>query len=78
MRDSFKYLGLIIQESGDIDDDITHRIGVAWMKWRIACGVLCDKKVLHKLNGKFYIVMVRPTWDGVLASQELSCSKDAS
>ncbi|KAG5574161.1 hypothetical protein H5410_063927 [Solanum commersonii] len=21
---------------GDIDDDFTHRIGVAWMKWRLA------------------------------------------
>ncbi|KAG5576476.1 hypothetical protein H5410_056610 [Solanum commersonii] len=30
--DRFKYLGSIIQGRGDIDDDITHRIGVAWMK----------------------------------------------
>ncbi|KAG5575998.1 hypothetical protein H5410_056132 [Solanum commersonii] len=25
-----------IQGSGDIDDDVTHRDGVAWMKWRLA------------------------------------------
>lgn len=31
-KDSFKYLGSIIQESGNIDDDIIHRIDVAWMK----------------------------------------------
>ncbi|KAG5588086.1 hypothetical protein H5410_048520 [Solanum commersonii] len=31
-RESFKYLRSVIQGSGDIDDDVTHRIGVAWMK----------------------------------------------
>jgi len=28
-RDKFKYFGSKIQGSGDIDDDITHRIGAA-------------------------------------------------
>ncbi|KAG5613725.1 hypothetical protein H5410_013549 [Solanum commersonii] len=46
--------------SGDIDDDVTHRIGVAWMKWRLASGVLCDKKIPPRLKGKFYRVVVRP------------------
>ncbi|KAG5616266.1 hypothetical protein H5410_016090 [Solanum commersonii] len=27
-KESFKYLGSVIQGSGDIDDDVTHRIGV--------------------------------------------------
>ncbi|KAG5569861.1 hypothetical protein H5410_059627, partial [Solanum commersonii] len=36
-RESFKYLGSVIEGSGDIDDDVTHRDGVAWMKWRLAC-----------------------------------------
>ncbi|KAF3671889.1 putative ATPase family AAA domain-containing protein 1-like isoform X3 [Capsicum annuum] len=35
-RDSFKYLGFMIQENGEIDEDVTHRIGVGWMKWRFA------------------------------------------
>ncbi|KAG5573939.1 hypothetical protein H5410_063705 [Solanum commersonii] len=59
-KESFKYLGSVIQGSGDIDDDVTHRIGVAWMKWRLASGVLCDKKIPPKLKGKFYRVVVRP------------------
>ncbi|XP_015162155.1 uncharacterized protein [Solanum tuberosum] len=60
-KESFKYLGSVIQESGDIDDDVTHRIGAAWMKWRLASGVLCDKKIPPKLKGKFYRVVVRPS-----------------
>ncbi|XP_060172285.1 uncharacterized protein LOC132603305 isoform X1 [Lycium barbarum] len=58
---SFKYLGSIIQENGDIEDDVSHRIGAGWMKWRLASGVLCDKKVPLKLKGRFYKVVVRPT-----------------
>ncbi|KAF3647890.1 putative cadmium/zinc-transporting ATPase HMA2-like [Capsicum annuum] len=30
------------------------------MKWKLASGVLCDKKVPPKLKGKFYRVVVRP------------------
>ncbi|XP_019236372.1 PREDICTED: RNA-directed DNA polymerase from mobile element jockey-like, partial [Nicotiana attenuata] len=59
-RESFKYLGSIIQGDGEIDGDVTHRIGVGWMKWRLASGVLCDKNVPPKLKGKFYKAVVRP------------------
>ncbi|KAM3233883.1 hypothetical protein P3L10_019242 [Capsicum annuum] len=58
-RESFKYLGSIIQGNGEIDEDVTHRIGVGWLKWRLTSGVLCDKKVPPKLKGKFYRVVVR-------------------
>ncbi|GKC85344.1 integrator complex subunit 11 [Tanacetum coccineum] len=39
-----------------IEDDVTHRIQVGWLKWRAARGILCDKKVPLKLKGKFYRV----------------------
>ncbi|XP_070014490.1 uncharacterized protein [Nicotiana sylvestris] len=51
-RESFKYLGSIIQGDGEINRDVTHRIGVEWMKWRLAFGVLCDKNVSQKLKVK--------------------------
>ncbi|XP_070055294.1 uncharacterized protein [Nicotiana tomentosiformis] len=60
-RGSFKYIGSIIKGDGEIDENVTHRIGAGWMKWRLASGVLYDKKVPPKLKGKFYIVVVRPT-----------------
>ncbi|KAF3679211.1 putative pre-mRNA-processing factor 6-like [Capsicum annuum] len=55
-----KYLGSLIQGNGEIDKDVSHRIGAGWMKWKLASGVLCDKKVPPKLKGKFYRVAVRP------------------
>nr|XP_016478590.1 PREDICTED: uncharacterized protein LOC107799961 [Nicotiana tabacum] len=48
------------QRDGEIDGDVTHRIGAGWSKWRLASGVLCDKKVPQKLKGKFYRAVVRP------------------
>ncbi|XP_070022595.1 uncharacterized protein [Nicotiana sylvestris] len=52
-RDSFKYLGSVIQGTGEIDEGVTHRIGVGWMKWRLETGVLYDKKVPPLLKDSF-------------------------
>ncbi|XP_070042528.1 uncharacterized protein [Nicotiana tomentosiformis] len=59
-RGSFKYLGSVIQRDGEIDEDVTHRIGLGWMKWRLAFRILCGKKVSSILKGNFYRAMVRP------------------
>ncbi|KAG5592203.1 hypothetical protein H5410_042717 [Solanum commersonii] len=32
VRNRFKCMGSLIQGDGEINDDVTHRIGVAWMK----------------------------------------------
>ncbi|PHT47840.1 hypothetical protein CQW23_12048 [Capsicum baccatum] len=50
-RDSYKYLGSVIQGNGDIDEDFSHRIGAGWMKWKLASGVLCDKKMCGLTRG---------------------------
>ncbi|XP_009796009.2 uncharacterized protein [Nicotiana sylvestris] len=60
-RESFKYLGSIIQGDGEIDGNVTHRTGVEWMKWRLAFEVLCVKNVPPKLKGKSYKAVVRPS-----------------
>ena len=44
-KDTFNYLGSMLQRDGDIDEDVNHRIKTGWMKWRQACRVLCDKRV---------------------------------
>jgi hypothetical protein len=59
-KDTFRYLGSILQKEGDIDEDASHRIKVGWLKWRQAAGVLCDPRMPHKLKGKFYRTAIRP------------------
>ncbi|XP_070025044.1 uncharacterized protein [Nicotiana sylvestris] len=57
-RGSFKYLGSVIQ-GGEIDEDVKYRISVGWIKWRLASGALCYKRVPPLFKGKFYKVVVR-------------------
>ena len=49
-KDTFRYLGSMLQKDDDIDEDVRHRISVCWLKWRQASGVLCDRKVPQKLK----------------------------
>ena len=39
--EKFKYLGSIVEERGDIDEDISHRIKAGWQNWKKVFGVLC-------------------------------------
>ncbi|XP_071687330.1 uncharacterized protein [Rutidosis leptorrhynchoides] len=39
-QDSFRYLGSMLHKSGRINEDVTHRIRVGWLKWRAAKGLL--------------------------------------
>ncbi|KAF3679068.1 hypothetical protein FXO37_04072 [Capsicum annuum] len=38
--------------NGEIDEDVSHRIRAGWMKWKLALGVLCDKKENQKQKCK--------------------------
>ncbi|KAK9093332.1 hypothetical protein Syun_028243 [Stephania yunnanensis] len=49
----FRYLRSIIQNDGNIENDVAHRIQAGWKKWRSATGVICDRNVPTKLKGKF-------------------------
>jgi hypothetical protein len=58
-KDIFRYLGSMLQKDGDIDEDLSHRIKVSWLKKRQASVVLCDSSVSLKLKGKFYRTAIR-------------------
>lgn len=45
--------------NGVIDEDVTHKIKIGWMKWRSMIGVLCNRKFLDKVKDKFYIIMTK-------------------
>nr|XP_009790663.1 PREDICTED: uncharacterized protein LOC104238084 [Nicotiana sylvestris] len=47
------------ESNREIDEDVAHRMGVEWLEWMLASGVLCDRNVPPRLKGKFYKVVVR-------------------
>nr|GEU93050.1 hypothetical protein [Tanacetum cinerariifolium] len=61
LKESFRYLVLMIQKSGRIGKDKLHHFKAAWMKWMVAIRVLRHMKVPLKLKGKVYRVSIRPT-----------------
>ncbi|CAK1598604.1 unnamed protein product [Parnassius mnemosyne] len=58
--DNFRYLGSVLDASGDIDRDIKGRISAAWAKWRELTGAICDPKMPVKLKGQVYKTIIRP------------------
>ena len=60
-KDTFRYLGSMLQKDDDIDEDVRHRISADWLKWRQASSVLCDRRVPEKLKGKFYRTTIHLT-----------------
>jgi hypothetical protein len=58
-KDTFRYLESMLQKDEDIDEDVSYRIKVHWLKWRQVSGVLCNPRVPLKLKGKFYRTAIR-------------------
>ncbi|KAD2393602.1 hypothetical protein E3N88_40579 [Mikania micrantha] len=46
----FKYLGSFIQDDGDINSDVVHRVQEGWKKWRAATSIICDRKFPERLK----------------------------
>ena len=42
-KDTFWYLGSMLQKDGDIDEDVRHRILAGWLKWREAFGIFLTR-----------------------------------
>ena len=40
---TFKYLGAILAENGDLDAEMTHRIQPGWKNWKRISGILCEE-----------------------------------
>ena len=43
----------------EIDEDVEHRIKAGCLKWRLAFGVLCDRRVPPRLKGRCYRTTIR-------------------
>ena len=57
---TFKYLGSFLQSDGQVDKEVEARIGAMWAKWKMASGVLCDKRVREEEKGRLYRAVIRP------------------
>jgi hypothetical protein len=60
-KDIFRYLRSMLQRDEDIDEDISHKIKVRWLKWCQAYDVLCNPTMPLKLKSKLYRFVIRPT-----------------
>jgi len=58
--EKFKYLGSIIHQNEDINENIILHIKVDWQKWKYTSGVLYDKTMPACLKGRVYRIVVRP------------------
>ena len=56
----FKYLGLMVQESGSCEREVKRRVQAGWNGWRKVSGVICDKRLPARIKGKVYSLVVRP------------------
>ena len=57
--EKFKYLGSIIMENGDLEEEVTHRVQ-GWNNWKKVSGVLCDRKIKARMKVRVYKTVVRP------------------
>ena len=49
---TFAYLGSTLAKDGELDAEVTHRVESGWMDWKRVSGVLCDRRMNVKINGK--------------------------
>ena len=57
---TFKYLGATLAENGDFDAEMTRRIQSGWKNWKRISGILCDRRISLRVEGKVYKTVVRP------------------
>ena len=55
----FKYLGSTVQESGSCEREVKRRVQAGWNGWRRVSGVICDRRLLARVKGKVYSLVVR-------------------
>ena len=57
---SFKYLGSILDNMGNMEREIGNRIQAGWASWRKCSGVMCDKRMTMRLKKRIHTTVIRP------------------
>ena len=50
----------MINKEANCDDDVNHRVSVAWMKWRENSAIFCDPRIPPKLKRRLRDTVTRP------------------
>ena len=58
--ETFQYLGSMVDETVEIEKEVSFRIQCGWNNWRKVSGVICDRRVPVTVKGKVHEAMVRP------------------
>jgi len=48
---TFKYPVSYVNAKCGCEEDVKHRIAVAWQKWKELAGVVCDRTMLTRVKG---------------------------
>ena len=56
----FKYLGSTVQENGGCEREVKKRVQAGWNGWRRVSGVICDRRLPARVQGKVYSSVIRP------------------
>lgn len=73
---NFKYLGSVVEETGEMRKEINHRIQCGWNNWRGVSGVICDRRVPIRLKGKVHKSVVRPAMTYALEAAPLKKTEE--
>lgn len=57
-RESLSYIGSIISEDGEIEEDVEHVIKAGLLKWTFVSRIHCDRHII-RLKGRFYKISIR-------------------
>ena len=47
-------------DNGDLAAEMTNRIQSGWKNWKRVSGILCDRRIRLRVNGKVYKAVLRP------------------
>ncbi|XP_064104347.1 uncharacterized protein LOC135214213 [Macrobrachium nipponense] len=56
----FKYLRSVIDNQGNMEEEINNRIQCGWNNWMKVSGVICDRKVPIRLKGRVHKAVAIP------------------
>lgn len=58
LRDSFGYLGPMINKNRQIEEDVKYSVKSRLLKQRRTCAVPCDQSMPTRLNGRIFFIFI--------------------